>query len=127
MPWAKKRQLPNSVAVDSKYEPSSPCLACGAPTMSLAIRCQKCLDKSFLQDEMVFAKEWLRLHPDIDIGLAHDKQGVVHLVCFRTKALGWCGAKVSQAQKKRVYTKRGEVPESICKACYSRYVENSYL
>jgi hypothetical protein len=119
--------LPASVAVDSQYEPSSPCLVCGVPTMSLAIRCQACLEKSFLKEELQFAKEWLRLHPDVDIELAHDKGQLVHLVCLRTPALAWCGARVTQVRAKRRRVKRGGVPEDICKSCFGSYVEIFYL
>ena len=111
------RKLPGSVAEDFKYAPSSPCLICGQPTRSVAMKCQKCLEAIFLKEELKFAKEWLRSHPEGEIELGRDRRRLTHLVCYRTPKLAWCGTAVVNPRLKRPRVKQGGIPADVCAVC----------
>lgn len=111
---------------DVKSAPSKSCEWCGEPTHTLAVRCLSCLGKVFLTEELIYTRTWLAEHPEMKITLAHDKGRLLHLALFRpaVRNLGWCGAKLTQMQAKRVKVapRAGEVfPPELCLVCHATY------
>ena len=115
------RRLQDVVRARGKYGRGGPCVDCGQPTDSVSTRCDGCLEASWVVDELEFAAGLLRDNPRHAIGLAHDRNGLVHLVLFRSPHLGWCGARVSQLPTKRVHTPPGLFPAATCPACLQAY------
>ena len=105
-----------------KFGEGGRCVTCGAPTDSVSIRCGLCLDKAYLADELLFARNWLGRYPEEKIELAHDAAKEVHLVCFHCRNIGWCGAKLTQLKLKRKSITAGNFPsEGMCVACRGLY------
>ena len=79
------------------------------------------MEKAYHADELVYAHDWLRLHPKVAIELAHDKHKLVHLVLFRSPQLAWCGAHVTEVRSRRVRTQREHFPVGVCGQCLTAY------
>lgn len=109
------------VRARDKYGKGRACKDCGQPTNSLSTRCDRCIEASYLVDELAYALDRLLENPRHPIGLAHDKRGTVHLVLFRSPHLAWCGARVTQVASKRELTRPGMFPPGVCLQCLLAY------
>lgn len=111
----------NSFRRQYGYEGGPVCARCGKPTDSVALTCEQCLEALSYQEELLYAKNWLRENPGVQIELAHDKKKFIHLVQFRVPDQAWCGAHVTQARKTRKVTPPGNFPVGTCDKCIEVY------
>jgi hypothetical protein len=108
---------------DVKYVSSKKCQKCGLPTGLGVLKCIHCLQAAYLEEELVYTRDWLLGHLDEPLVVGHDKHGLMHLALLRTPLLnvGWCGEKVSQKREKRRLVSRTAFPatvlERICVPC----------
>lgn len=111
------------IAKDKKFAPSGACVECGAPTLTVSVKCVGCLQRAYLLDEWEFVRERQRAFPLEPIEIATDRRKLPHLVLFRTPKLAWCGAEVSQIRSKRVWREPVKFPGDLCKLCLKKRQE----
>jgi hypothetical protein len=113
----------NIILTDRKYEPSSKCVICGEPTLSVSVKCLGCLKRAYVFEEWAFARERLRLYPGEAIEVATDRRHLPHLVLWRSPKMAWCGAEVTQLRSKRARRAPKEFPPELCQRCLKKYEE----
>jgi hypothetical protein len=121
----RKRQnsLEDLLAHDYKFAPSRPCALCGKPTLSISLKCRRCLETLYVAEELAYAREQLRGRGEVLVELGHGPDRRLHLVLLRARELGWCGAQVTQLKSKREWVPQGKFPPGVCGQCLQVYME----
>src|SRR5215813_495473 len=94
------------------------CLICGRATNSVSVKCEACMEKALVAEELEYVRDCLRMQPNPAIELAHDKRRLVHLVLFRSPKLVWCGAPVTQKKSERRTAKPGAFADGLCNGLF---------
>lgn len=77
------------------------CKVCGQPTDNLTLRCERCANSIHVGEELEYARQWLKTHPNEPIEVARDEKKRRHLVLFRLPKAAWCGGAVTQKRAER--------------------------
>jgi hypothetical protein len=99
------------------YEKSFPCKQCGFSIIGLGSLCPVCLEKQTLAELLRYQGQLLAMQPEMEVPVAKDGGAARHIALLGAPSRAFCGTKLTEKKKTRLYIRLAEVPKDVCQAC----------